>query len=288
VTAVLLGLGAALAYGIGDFIAGRLSRRVHYAPVAMIANVAAFSVTVIALVIATPSSPAVVALAWGAASGLGGGLGALALYRGLGSGRMGVVAPLSALGAAAFPVIIGVVLGDRPSLTAWAGVLLALPAIWLVSSSADPPGEPASTGRFGLGRGVLDGLLAGVLFALLFVGLGLAGDDSGLWPAVASQASSVAVLAVAMLTTFRRVERMGWTPRHVAGSMSVGVLGGLASILYFLATHSGLLSIVAVLTSLYPAITVILAVAILREGIDRRQAVGLGLAALAVGLIVAG
>jgi len=287
-TAILLGLGAALAYGISDFIAGRLSRRMHYAPVAMIGNLIALATTVVAILVAVPATPDGAALAWGAASGVGSALGTLMLYRGLGSGRMGVVAPLSALGAAALPVVIGVLLGDRPSTAAWAGVALALPAIWLVSTSSHPDDDEVAGGRPRLAEGVLDGLGAGVGFALLLTGLGLAGDGSGLWPVLAGEVCAVVILGVVLVGVLRRLGPTRWSPRDGAGAASVGVLGGLAAILYFLATHSGLLSIVAVLTSLYPAVTVVLAVAILREDISRRQALGLVLAVIAVGLIVAG
>jgi drug/metabolite transporter (DMT)-like permease len=286
--AVVLGLAAALAYGLSDFVAGRLSRRVHYAQVALIGSVLALATTIVAMVVAVPGSPAAPALAWGAASGIGVAFGTFMLYRGLGRGPMGVVAPLSALGAAALPVVIGVALGDRPTTMAWAGVALALPAIWLVSTSAHATDDDAGDGQPALAGGVVDGLLAGVGFALLFVGLGLAGDGSGLWPVVASQGSGVVVLGAVMVGTLRGLGPMRWSPRDVAGGAAVGILAGAASILFFLAAHSGLLSIVAVLTSLYPAVTVLLAVGILREPISRRQAVGLVLAVVAVGLIVAG
>jgi drug/metabolite transporter (DMT)-like permease len=286
--AVVLGLGAALAYGLSDFIAGRLSRRMHYALVALVGNVVAFGSTILALVLSTPAVPTSDALLWGAASGLGGGFGTLMLYRGLGRGRMGVVAPLSALGAAVLPLVVGVVLGDRPSPPAWVGVLLALPAIWLVSTSARP-GADGDGGTLRMSTAeVVDGLLAGVGFALLFVGLGLAGEGSGLWPVVAGQASSVAMLAAVLAGSLRGVDIQRTTSRDYAGAASVGVLGGAASILYFLSTHEGLLSIVAVLTSLYPAVTVLLAAVVLHEAISRRQGVGLALAGLAVVLIVLG
>jgi uncharacterized membrane protein len=286
--AVALGLGAALAYGLGDFIAGRLSRRVHYAVVAMVGNVVAFGVSLLGVVVSTPVSPTTEAALWGLASGLGGGFGALMLYRGLGRGRMGVVAPLSALGAAVLPVVVGVVLGDRPSVPAWVGVLLALPAIWLVSTSTRPESEGDSGRPRASTAEVVDGLLAGVGFALLFVGLGLAGDGSGLWPVVASQVGSVALLAAVLVGSLRRVSFRGTGSRDLAGAASVGILGGTASILYFLSTHEGLLSIVAVLTSLYPAVTVLLAAVVLHEAISRRQGVGLVLAVVAVVLIVLG
>ena len=290
--AVGLGLAAAVAYGVGDFLGGWLSRRVHYALVSVISYIVALALTVLALLLIGASAPEPAALLWGAASGVGGAVGTLALFRGLGHGRMGVVAPLSAVGAASLPVVIGVVLGDRPSPVAWSGVLLALPAIWLVSTpghqETDATPAPNVGSASGLrARGVADGLLAGVGFALLFVALGLAGDGSGLWPVLAGQASAVVVLSIVTAGILRTID---WhlPAREVTGAAAVGTLGAAAVIFYFWSTHEGLLSIVAVLTSLYPAVTVVLAAALLHEAINRRQAVGLALAATAVLLIVLG
>ena len=188
--AIILGLIAALAYGLSDFVAGLLSRRVHYALVALAANFAATALSVAALLITAPAAPGVQALAWGAASGIGSGFGTLMLFRGLALGRMGVVAPLSAVGTAVLPVLIGIGLGDRPSPVAWIGVALALPAIWLVSTSGRPAtdaadardasGTPAKPRA--LASGAIEGLLAGLGFALLLVGLNLAGDGAGPGP----------------------------------------------------------------------------------------------------------
>ena len=287
--AVALGLAAALAYGLGDFLAGLLSRRLHYVLVEVIGHVVACALTVLALLVSTRTSPSSQALLWGAASGVGSALGTLVLYRGLGRGRMGVVAPLSALGAAVLPVIIGVALGDRPSALAWTGVVLALPAIWLVSTtgrSLQGPAEEVPAGPPVLATGVVDGLLAGVAFALLFVGLNLAGDGSGLWPVAVGQASALVLLALFTVGTLRRLGIVRLAPRQIAGSITVGVLGAAAAVAYFLSTHAGLLSIVAVLTSLYPAVTVLLAAVVLHEAVSRRQGVGLLLAGAAVALIV--
>jgi drug/metabolite transporter (DMT)-like permease len=287
--AVLLGLGAALAYGLGDFLAGLLSRRVHYALVAVVGHVVACALTALMVVVTAPTRPSSQALLWGAASGVGSALGTLVLYRGLGRGRMGVVAPLSALGAAVLPVIIGVALGDRPSGLAWTGVALALPAIWLVSttgSSIQDPAEEVPVGPPVLATGVVDGLLAGVAFALLFVALNLAGDGSGLWPVAVGQACALVLLALFSVGSFRKLDSRRLAPRQVGGAVSVGVLGAAAAVLYFVSTQIGLLSIVAVLTSLYPAATVLLAAVVLHETVSRRQGAGLLLAAAAVALIV--
>jgi uncharacterized membrane protein len=291
--AIVLGLAAALAYGLGDFVAGLLSRRVHYALVAVIGNAVAFAVTVVALVVTTRADPTPQALLWGAASGIGSGFGTLVLFRGLAQGRMGVVAPLSALGAAVVPVVIGVALGDRPSAPAWLGVVLALPAIWLVSTTGNQGSDEATASRKTAGRpalaaGAVDGLMAGVGFALLFVGLNLAGDGSGLWPVVAGLGTALIVMAVVVVGMLPRLEIRRLAARDGAVAASVGVFGAAAAIFYFLSTQAGLLSIVAVLTSLYPAATVLLARVVLHESISRRQAAGLALAAVAVVLIVLG
>lgn len=297
--AAALGLAAALAYGLSDFIAGLASRRASFVLVAVIGNAMACVVTLAVLVPTASAAPAAQAALWGAASGVGSALGTLALYRGLGRGRMGVVAPLSALGAAIVPTGFGVVLGERPSLAAWSGIALAMPAIWLVSKpqseDTGPAEGPASAGtvaapavrRSRLAVGVADGLLAGLGFALLFVALDLAGDASGLWPVATGQIAALVVLLCFGLAT--RGGRRAPVPRRAAlGAVSTGVLGATATILYFLSTQAGLLAIVAVLTSLYPAVTVLLAALALREPVTPSQGLGLALAGSAVALIVLG
>jgi len=289
--AVLLGLGAALGYGLSDFVAGVISRRVHFAMVTLTASTAAGVVSVVALLLSAAAPPPSLALIWGAISGLGGVFGALMLYRGLGRGRMGVVAPLSALGAAVLPVIVGVALGYRPSVPAWIGVALALPAIWLVSTTTAVLETEPSTDRppaARLAEGVIDGLLAGVGFALMFIGFGLAGDGAGLWPVVAAQASSIVLVFLVLTGTLLRLKHRRPAAAEFGGSVVVGLLGGVANILYLWSTRTGLLSIVAVITSLYPAATVVLSAVVLHEPIGRRQLVGLVFAAAAVVLIVLG
>jgi drug/metabolite transporter (DMT)-like permease len=284
---IVLGLAAALSYGLSDFVAGLLSRRIHYAQVALVGNVVALIVTSLAFLLTIGGGPTPEALSWGAASGIGAALGSLLLYRGLARGRMGVVAPISAVTAAAIPVVIGVALGDRPSAAAWSGVLIAIAAIWLVSTSAgQPPGE--EPGRRTSGAGVVDGVLAGVAFAALFVALKLAGNDSGLWPVVAGQTSSLLVLTIVLFGSDARRTSTGLDRPDLARAASVGIFGGAAVVLYFLSSQAGLLSIVAVLTSLYPAVPVLLATIVLRESISGRQFVGLVLAATSVLLILLG
>ncbi|MGI8682917.1 MAG: EamA family transporter [Mycobacteriales bacterium] len=278
-TALLLGLASAVSFGAADFLAGLLSRRAHFALVGLVSQVSAATCACAALPWFGGAGPSAMALGWGAASGLGGGVGSLALYRGLGHGQMSIVAPLSAVGGAGLPALAGLALGERPSLLAVLGILLALPAVWLVARPAGRTGASASTE-------VTDGLLAGAGFALLFIALDRAGDRSGLWPVAAGQLASLAVLTGFVLT--RRPART----RHRAGAgarigaaVLVGAISVGATLLYFLATHAGLLAVVAVLTSLYPAVTIVLAILVLHERATRVQRVGLTLAVAAVTMI---
>ena len=288
----ILALVAAFGYGLGDFIAGMLSRRVHFAVVAVLAGIAALVTTVIAVGLLTPVQPTSEALLWGAASGIGTALGTLALFRGLGRGRMGIVAPVSGVTAAAIPVLVGVILGDRPAVIAWVGVALAVPAIWLVSSEEHDDGVAAGAGPRPdgprLATSVSDGILAGLGFAVLFIGLSFAGETSGLWPVLANELAGLVVFAIALVAVLPTIERRRPDARDLAGGALVGVIGAGSSAAYFLATTSGLLSIVTVLASLYPAVTVILAIVVAHEAVGGRQALGLGLVLVAIALIVLG
>jgi uncharacterized membrane protein len=282
--AILLGLASAIAFGVSDYLAGVLSRRLHFTLVGLISQVSATALAWASLPWTGGPRPATAALAWGALSGIGGGVGSLALYRGLGRGKMSVVGPLSSVGAAALPALAGIALGDRPSPLAIGGVLLALPAIWLVASSSGRPGGERAAGPSGVG----DGLLAGAGFGLLFIGLARAGDGAGLWPVATGQLTALVLLTVVVgvrLATTRPALPGG--PRALLPPLLVGCLSVTATLLYFLATHSGLLTIVAVLASLYPGITVLLAWLLLGERITRVQRAGLALCAVAVAAIAA-
>jgi drug/metabolite transporter (DMT)-like permease len=279
----MLSLGLALAsaalYGLSDFLGGLVSRRASPWQVAVVTQVAAV-VLIGAAAVLMPAQPTMGDLGWGALAGIGTGTGTAFLYRGLASGRMGVVAPLSAVGAALVPVVVGVATGDRPPLLTWVGIGCAVPAIWLVSTSTDAPG--AGT-RFG--EGVVDGGLAGLGFGLMFSALGQVPESAGLWPLAAAEVTSViavVVLAAAM--------RQAWLPRDPRASwgVAVGALAAAATIAFLFATQAGMLAVAAVLASLYPVFTVLLAATLLRERIHGPQAIGLGLAVVAIAFVAAG
>jgi drug/metabolite transporter (DMT)-like permease len=279
VIAVLLALLGAASYGVSDFIGGIFGKRASPWAVAATGGLGgAASATMLALV--NPGSPAVVDLAWGAAAGIGNGTGTAFLYRGLSSGRMGVVAPVSGVLAVVLPVVVGVATGERPGPLVWLGILASVPAIWLVAR--EPSTGPVSGPG---GSGLRDGVLAGLGFGVLFTCLGQVPDDAGFAPLVLNQLVGIVVIALA--ASFLGAS---WVPRSRAswGGALAGVLGGVATAAFLLATHHGLLSVSAVLTSLYPAFTVLLAAAVLREHVHRAQAWGLGLCGVAVVLVAAG
>ncbi|MFP5254082.1 MAG: EamA family transporter [Actinomycetes bacterium] len=293
--AVLLALVSALGYGLSDFVGGLVSRRVSAWSVAFLAGISATVCTaVVALVV--PGSPAPADLWWAVLAGFGSGVGTGFLYRGFSSGRMGVVAPVSAVGAAVVPVAVGALTGERPSLLVWVGIVLAMPGIWLVASEpaddlsriepADGPGRvDDARARRGLADGLVDGLVAGLAFGVLFAALGQVPDSAGLWPLVLAQAVSVPV--VVLLATALRAS---WVPRggFVHWAWVAGPLGAVAVTAFLLASQRGFLTVAGVLASLYPAVTVLLAALVLRERVHRAQGVGLGLCAVAVAMVAAG
>jgi len=275
--AVVLALVGAVSYGVSDFVGGLLSRRTSVWPVAVLSCTGSL-LGALGLALLVPGSPTTADLAWGAVAGLGAGAGTAFLYRGLANGRMGVVAPVSGVGATVIPVLIGVLAGERPAALVWLGMLAAVPGIWLVSR--EEPSGPAAGGS-----GLLEGVLAGIGFGVLFAGLGQVPAGAGLWPLALAEATSVLATLVAALA-------LGGDPRPSGGLEWWGLVSGLlaaaAGLAFLLATHRGLLSVSAVLVSLYPAFTVLLAALVLREHIHRAQAWGLGLCALAVVLVAAG
>lgn len=274
---IVLALAAAVAYGLSDFVGGLAARRTSAWPVAFMSAIGAFMCSVV-IALVTDGDPSGSALAWGALAGVGSGLGGAFLYRGLAAGRMGVVAPVSAVGAAILPVAVGVTTGERPELLVWLGIAAAVPGIWLVSR------EPGGDGS--LAAGLLDGVLAGVGFGLLFSAIGQVPEGAGYWPLALAQVSAlVAVVATAI------VLRASWRPTvrsEVTGGLLAGALSSAAALTFLLATQSGLLTVAAVLTSLYPAFTIMLAATVLREPIHRGQAVGLAFCGLCVALVAAG
>jgi drug/metabolite transporter (DMT)-like permease len=283
---IVLALGSALTYGISDFIGGFVTKRAQVFSVILASQV--ISAAILAVVVPFwDGDVSAAALYWGSAAGLAALAGAALLYRGLAIGRMGVVAPVTAVLAAAIPVAFGLATGERPSAVALAGILVGLVAVVLISSSPEPAstaGAPASPPPALIRprlAGVTEAVGAGVAFGVFFVLLGRAPDGSGVWPLVGTRISMLAVAA--LIVAFA-----GTSPRAAGLDRSVialGIINLSADLLFLLATRRGLLSIVAVITALYPAATVGLARIVLDERMVRQQLLGVGFAALSVTLI---
>jgi drug/metabolite transporter (DMT)-like permease len=274
---LILSLCSALAYGLSDFVGGLLTRRASAWAVATTSQGAA-SLLAFGLLTTRVGEPDAAALLWGAFAGIGSGAGNVLIYRGLAIGRMTVVAPVSAIATATLPVLVGLVSGERPAALAIVGVLLALPAIWLVSAG--------SSGLSGATRiDLLNGLLAGLGFGVQFSALGQVPERAGFAPLAVSQVVSVVAIVMGAIAL-----SAPWIPRDRFSRLGVvaGLLAGIATVCFQLAAQSGMLTIAGVLASLYPAVTVLLAAMVLRERVGRAQGVGLALAATAVALIAAG
>ncbi|MEI5673871.1 MULTISPECIES: DMT family transporter [unclassified Nocardioides] len=277
---VLLSLVAAAAYGLADFNGGLVSQRASAWSVALTAQLGGGAL-VLLVVPFVGGSPTHDDLVWSVVAGVGNGLGTAFLYRGLSSGRMGVVAPVSGVGAVLVPVVVGLVTGERPGPVTGLGIALALPAIWLVareSGEAAAPSSPRSSGA-------VDGLLAGLGFGTLFAALAQVSEGAGLLPLALNQLlAGVVIVGVALLL------RVPWVPstRWAWAGVVSGVLGATATGLFQVATRGGHLTVAAVITSLYPAVTVLLAATLLRERVHPLQAAGLALCATAVVLVATG
>jgi len=276
----LLGLLASVAYGSSDFLGGLASRR---APVLAVLVISQTVALVLALLMAPAlgSVPNAREFAFGAAAGLAYGVGVLLLYRGLAVGRMSVVAPITGVSALVLPVVVGMALGEQPGALALAGIVFAAVAITLVSREADS-NEAATTSRAdpaSSGHTVVIALGAGVGFGGFFVALAPTSPSSGLWPLLATRL--VTVVGFSLLALLRRVPPK--LPRSVLPiALAGGALDIAANCFYLFSLRSGLLSLSATLTSLYPATTVLLAALLLRERIGGAQRWGLLCAAVAV------
>jgi drug/metabolite transporter (DMT)-like permease len=275
--AALLALTAAAAYGVGDFLGGIAARRAPSTAVVLWSHV-------VGLVLLTGAAPLVggdptaAGLAIGAAAGLIGALGVTLLYMALARGSMSVVAPVTALLSAAVPVVAGIGFGERPPLVALAGIGLALVAVVMVSRerTAIRTAPWLRTSALGLA------LAAGLAFGLFFVALERAGTDVGIWPLVGARVASVSLFVALGAAKVAATS----PPRTAAGAAAgAGLLDAAANVCYVLALTHGMLSVVAALTALYPAGTVILARYVLGERLSTVQQAGLTIAVVAALLI---
>lgn len=275
----LVALAAALTYGAGDFLGGIATKR-SGSSLGVVAFSSLVGLALLAVLVwVVPADPTAADFAWGAVAGIAGGSGVILFYVALATGVMSVVAPVTAVTGAIVPVAAGLLLGERPGGWALVGVAVAIVAVALLSREAAGANEHVEGDRR---RAFLLALGAGLGFGGFFVLLDRTGEDAGLWPLVASR-SVAFVLAVVVALLLRRAV----VPTRDArlASVGTGVMDMAANALFLLANRSGLLALVAVVTSLYPASTIALAQVFLGERLARHQLVGIGLAGVAVVLI---
>jgi drug/metabolite transporter (DMT)-like permease len=275
----VLALVSALFFGVTHFVSGLVSRRAPGMTVSLYAQVAGTVVTVPFAALAGSGTPEPAALGWGALSGVGTGVGVAFLYRAMGKGAMSLVVPASDVAAVVLPVLFGLVLlGQRLSFAALAGVCCAVPALWLVSRSR---GEDAVR----TAAGIPDAFVAGLGFAVQFVALSRIPAEAGFWPVVLSRAVSVVVIA-GLVTATRAPWRL--PSRLFVPAAFAGACGSAAIVLYLRAAQHQLLAVATVLAALYPAVPVLLALVFLRERLSRAQVAGLLGAAAAIALVSLG
>ncbi|HEU4647513.1 MAG TPA: EamA family transporter [Gemmatimonadales bacterium] len=275
--APILALLSAALYGTADFLGGMASRRATV----FAAAVAAGTVGLVLLAVALPLVPAAPltrsVVLWSLGAGATGAAGVGLLYYGFAMGRVSVVAPVSAVCSIAIPVMVGLGLGERPTMLALIGILLAVISVALISRHDDP--ATASGQR---DHSLAIALASGVAIGGFLVCLARSGTQSGVWPLLISRC--ISTLGLALVARARRVS-IALPRAAVPAAVGCGMLDVTANACYLFAARGGSLGLIATLASLYPASTVLLARVVLGERLKLAQSLGLACAAVAIVLI---
>jgi drug/metabolite transporter (DMT)-like permease len=280
--AVLLGVLVAMSFGSADFLGGRASRTAPTLTVLLVGQVVAVAgALVIALVVGADVEGR--DLAYGAAAGACNVVGLGLLYQGLASGRMSVVAPVTAVTAALVPIMWGLLHDERPSAFTWVGAALAVAAGALVAR------EPDTDDARGRATGaIVLAVTAGVALGASLVLYAETRDESGFWPVLTARTAAFVLVALGVAVIARRGD-VHWPTGHVRTlALGAGALDVTATALLVLAVRKGLTVVVAPVAALAPAFTVMWAWAVLREHVTRHQIIGLGIALTGLVLIAAG
>jgi drug/metabolite transporter (DMT)-like permease len=266
-------LGAVLVWGTSDFLGGYSSRRSNAFVFTTIVHATGL-LFMLGIAVANHSLfPSRAGVAWALAAGASGGIGLAIFYRALASGRMGLTAPVAAVLSAAIPTVFGMFIEGVPRLLQVAGFVIAVVGIWLISRPEDGS-RPHGIGTAGV---------AGIAFAGFYLFMKQAGDNSAVWLSAVSRIAAVTLTGVIVLLGRHRhitLQGFGW-------GMVAGVLDISGSVMFIRATQTGRLDSAVVISSLYPAITVLLARLFLKEHFTRWKLVGMFAALLAVPLIAA-
>jgi drug/metabolite transporter (DMT)-like permease len=272
--AVFFGLAASASWGAGDFSGGLATKRASVISVIAVGHAVGFVVLLLLALMSREMFPPIGDLVWGCAAGLSGAIGLTAFYRALAGGQMGITAPITAVVAAVLPILVGVFSEGLPDTPHLAGFALAVVSVFLLSYA---------TGTAWNSSGIGLAIFGGIGFGMFLVLINLVESEAVFWPLVAARVASTIVMTGLV---FKRqlplpTERRLWLPMLVTGA-----LDALGNAFFVLAAQAGRLDVAAVLSSLYPAMTILLARLILKEQLGRFQIVGIALALVAISLIV--
>lgn len=273
--ALMMSVFSALSYGTADFLGGVGTRRNPAYAVLFWSQLVGLLVAAVAAPLLGVKRVTATDIAWGVAAGIAGAAGVMVLYQALASTVAAVVSPTAAIVGAVLPVIVGISLGERPAPLAWIGVALALPAIVLLTTEKGTQGTRVL-------RALRSGILSGIGFGVFFVCISRTSPESGLVPLIGARVASttlVLVITAVMGRSLRTAKR---------GRYAVGLSGALdmaANVFFLVAARMGMLAIATVVTSLYPAPTVVLSRIVYRERVGPLRLAGIGLAIAGVSLI---
>ena len=277
---VAFSLGSAFCWGIADFSGGLASKQANVYKVVLTAHTTGFVLMVLLALLRGEPVPSVHTLLWGVAAGTAGTIGLVALYRGLAIGKMGVVAPITAVLTAVLPMSYGLFSQGLPRTIQLYGFALAAVGIVLISRPERTSGTEAS----GFPKGLGFALLASLGFGFFLIFIKFAGVTAVYWPLAAARFPAVILMSImAMISR----QPSNFDRRIVRLALTAGVLDTLGNVTFILANQTGRLDVAAVLSALYPAMTVALAFFVLKERVTRMQGAGI-VAVLASVVMIAG
>ncbi|MBN2111403.1 MAG: DMT family transporter [Methanosarcinaceae archaeon] len=262
-SAILLGLASAASWGAADFSGGLATRRSSALTVAIISQIIGLILLASSALITEEAIPSSEDILLGALGGISGGIGILVLYHALSISKMGVVAPVAAVFSAMVPVAFGIALEGVPATIQITGFLFAFTGVWLISREEDGSKIATNNLKFPL--------VAGLGFGLFMIFIDRIHGDTILWPLVGARLASLAMFFLAALYLKKKEIPAA---RYLPIIALAGILDTGGNLFYALAAQAGRLDVAAVLTSLYPAVTVLLAWVILKERLVQRQWLG--------------
>lgn len=275
--AAFLALGGALLWGIGDFLGGLATKRIALLAVLALSQAAGLAGVALWVTMARDEFPGAVELVPAVGAGLAGIVGLGALYRGLAIGAMGIVAPISAA-SPVVPLAVDAARGTTPAAVQWIGIVLVLAGV--VALSREPT---AGSGRLAAGAGLA--LVAALGFGSFVVGIDAAADESVSWAVLVSRSTSLALVLVAAALTVTSLRAPG---RMLPMLVAIGVFDTGANVLVALATTYAAAGIVAVLSALYPVVTIVLARIVLGERLTIARRAGGAVALTGAAFVAAG